>query len=72
MQLHDVDGVRFKTPQTALDALQNGIARPIWRALNPQRVPAFGKQIKFVTATRYGLADRFLTAVITFRGVDHV
>ena len=72
MQLNEIDAVRLQTAQTAFDAFQNCVGRPVF-APNPARMPAFGEKEKLIAPFSANcLADRILAALITFRRVDYV
>src|SRR3981081_376321 len=62
VQVHDIELVRFQSRQTALNALQNRILRPIGGALHAVGMSAFGKEKVFVASMSDGLAG-LLTAV---------
>ena len=71
MQLNEIDAIRLRAAQTAFDAFQNRIVRPIF-APDPTRMPAFGKKEELVPPLANRFANRFLAALIAFRRIDDV
>ena len=72
MQLNEIDVICLQSVQTALDTLQNGIARPIRRALHAMGMAAFCEEEKFITPFAYGAPDHLLAVGVALSGIDNI
>src|SRR4051812_25987394 len=70
--MDDVHLLRLEPLQTALDAFQDRIARPVRRALHSSRMPAFREQEIIFSPISNRATDQFFAPVITLRRVDDV
>src|SRR5438270_3816284 len=65
VQMDYINMLGPKPLQAALNAFENGSARPIWGTLGTARMAAFGEQKEFVPPVSNRLSDQFLANVIT-------
>ena len=72
VQKDEVEPVGLEPAQAALDRFEDGIGRPIGRALHPVRMAHLGKKMKLVAPMRNGFTDELLAVAVALRGIDHV
>ena len=70
--MHEIDSIGPEPAQAALDALVDGVGRPIRAALLAVWMADLRKKMEVLAAPTDGVADHFLAVAVALGGVNHI